>query len=117
MLITPREFFANDVSLVTRQGIIRRIHEKHIETIVLAQPRWSERFEDGVLEYVNVLNGDAGVIEDVAFFAYSTPRVPANALASPLREAGIDVRKAGDCVSARGILAATAEGHAAGNEI
>ncbi len=117
VLITPREFFANDVSLVTRQGIIRRIHEKRIETIVLAQPRWSDRFEDGVLDYVNIFTGDARVIEDVAFFAYSTPRVPANALASPLRAAGIDVRLVGDCVTARDILAATAEGHAAGNEV
>jgi len=73
VLITPRESFAQDTALVTRQGIVRRIHEKSIETIVFAEPRWSGRFEDGVLEYANVYTGKAGVIEDVAFLAYSTP--------------------------------------------
>ena len=117
VLITPRESFAQDTALVTRQGIVRRIHEKSIETIVFAEPRWSGRFEDGVLEYANVYTGKAGVIEDVAFLAYSTPRAPDDALAAPLRAAGIDVRLVGDCVTARGILAATAEGHAAGNAV
>jgi len=117
VLITSRESFAQDTALVTRQGIVRRIHEKSIETIVFAEPRWSERFEDGVLEYANVYTGKAGVIEDVAFVAYSTPRAPDDALAAPLRAAGIDVRLVGDCVTARGILAATGEGHAAGNAI
>ncbi|MSP97034.1 MAG: FAD-binding protein [Betaproteobacteria bacterium] len=117
VLITPRESFAQDTALVTRQGIVRRIHEKRIATIVYAEPRWSGRFEDGVLEYANVYNGDAGAIEGVVFLAYATPRAPDAALAVPLRAAGIDVRLVGDCVTARGVLAATAEGHAAGNAI
>ncbi len=117
VLITPRESFAQDTAMVTRQGIVRRIHEKRIGTIVFAEPRWSDRFEEGVLEYANVYNGDGGVIEDVVFLAYSTPRAPNDALTAPLRAAGIDVRLVGDCVTARGILAATSEGHAAGNAI
>jgi 2,4-dienoyl-CoA reductase-like NADH-dependent reductase (Old Yellow Enzyme family) len=116
-IITPRESIAQDMPLVTRQGILRRFHEKRIRTLVFAEPRWSENVEDGTLEYVNVYNGDAGAIEDVAFLAYSSPRAPQTALAAPLRAAGIDVRLVGDCVSPRGILAATAEGHDAGNAI
>ena len=114
VLITPRESIAQDAALVTRQGILRRFHEKRIETIVFAEPRWSESFEDGTLEYVNVYNGDAGAIEDVAFLAYSTPRAPQDALAAPLRAAGIDVRLVGDCLVARAVIAATAEGHRCG---
>jgi dimethylglycine catabolism A len=117
VLITPREAIAQDVALVARQGILRRLHEKRIAMMVYSEPRWSERFEDGVLEYANIYSADAGVINDVAFLAYATPRVPDDALAAPLRAAGIDVRLIGDCVSARTILSATSEGHAVGKTI
>ena len=117
VVITPRESIAQATSLVARQGILRRFQEKHIETIPLAEPRWSAGIDDGKLDYVNVYNGDAGVIADVSFFAHSTPRTPDDALAAPLHAAGIEVRLVGDCRSPRGLLAATAEGHAAGNAI
>ncbi|HUP94131.1 MAG TPA: FAD-dependent oxidoreductase [Burkholderiales bacterium] len=117
VIITPRESIAHDVPLVTRQGILRRFHQKRIQVITFAEPRWSASFEDGILEYVNVYNGDAGTITDVAFLAYSSPRAPDISLAEPLRAAGIDVRLVGDCVSPRAVMAATAEGHEAGNAI
>jgi hypothetical protein len=117
VLITPREGVAQDTALVTRQGIVRRLHEKRIRMITLAEPRWSARFEDGVLEYENVYNGDAGAIEDVAFLAYATPRAPNDALAAPLVAAGMEVQRIGDCASPRGVMAATAEGHRVGNAI
>jgi len=117
VVITPRESIAQKTALVTRQGIVRRCHEKHIETIVLAEPRWAGVFHEGRLEYANVYNGDTGVIPDVAFFAYSTPRVPEDTLAGPLRAAGIETRLVGDCRAPGGLLAATSDGHAAGNEI
>jgi thioredoxin reductase len=116
-VITPREAIAQDVPLVTRQGIYRRLSEKRIHIVTSAEPRWSERCEDGIFEYVNVYNGDTGMIEDVAFLAYSSPRAPQAALAEPLRAAGIDVKFVGDCLSPRGVMAATAEGHEAGNEV
>ena len=117
VLVTPREFVAQDVSLVARQGIVRRIHEQGIELAVLAEPRWTESIEEGKLELANVYTGARRFIDDVAFLAYSTPRAPDNALLSPLLAAGIDVRLVGDCRSARGVMAATSEGHAVGNEI
>ncbi|MBI3054934.1 MAG: hypothetical protein HYY77_12975, partial [Betaproteobacteria bacterium] len=117
VVITPRESIAQATALVTRQGILRRFCEQHIDIIPLAEPRWSASFDDGNLEYANVYSGDAGVIADVSFLAYSTPRVPEDTLAGPLRAAGIEVHLAGDCRSPRGLLAATAEGHAVGNAI
>jgi hypothetical protein len=116
-VITPRESIAQDVPLVTRQGIYRRLHEKRVRIVTSAEPRWSTRFEDGVLEHVNVYNGEAAAIEDLAFLAYSSPRAPVVSLVGPLRAAGIDVRLVGDCVSPRAVMAATAEGHEAGNSI
>ena len=117
VIITPRESIAQDVALVARQGILRRLHQKRIALIANAEPRWTPRCEDGVLEYVNVYNGDVGQLTDVNFVAYATPRAPDDALAAPLRAAGVDVHLVGDCAVARNILAATREGHAAGNAL
>lgn len=117
VMVTPRESIAQDVAMVTRQGILRRMHQMRIALITNAELRWSERFEDGVLEVVNVYNGDVATIENVGFLAYSTPRVPNDQLAAPLRAAGIAVRMIGDCANARGILAATREGHTAGESL
>jgi hypothetical protein len=121
VIITPRDSIAQSAPLVTRQGILRRLGEKRISTIVLAEPRLDPRpgagFEEGIVEYENVYNGDVGTIENVAFLSWSTPRAPEDALAEPLRSAGIEVHVVGDCRSARGVLEATSEGHAAGNVI
>ena len=58
VLITPRELIAQDTAMVTRQGILRRMHEQRIEMILHAEPCWSERCEDGQLEYANVYTGE-----------------------------------------------------------
>jgi hypothetical protein len=117
VVITPRESIARGTALVTRQGILRRFCEQRIEVVVLAEPRWTAGWGDGRLEYENVYNGEVGVIKDMAFFAYATPRVPESRMEGTLRAAGIEVHRVGDCRAARGLLAATAEGHAAGNSI
>ncbi|MEN3353630.1 MAG: hypothetical protein V7640_1788 [Betaproteobacteria bacterium] len=116
VVITPREYIAQKTALVTRQGITRRFHEKRIEVVPLTEPLWAES-SAGKLTYSNVYSGETSVIPDVGFVAYSTPRVPEDALAEPLRAAGIEVHLIGDCALPRGLLAATAEGHAAGSAI
>ena len=85
-------------------------------------PRRNYRRGDKVMQLRNnyeldVYNGDTGVIEDVAFLAWSTPRAPDDALYDPLRATGIDVHRIGDSKCARDVLSATSEGHAAGNSI
>ena len=117
-IVTPRDTIATFTSLVTRQGILRRINEMRVRTLVLAEPRIDEDFlERGRLACVNVYNGDIAHIDDVAFLAWSTPRAPNDALYVPLRAAGIEVQRVGDCKCARDVLSATAEGHAAGNTL
>lgn len=112
IVLTPRDAIAQRTALVTRQGIQRRFHEQGIEVIVFAEPRWTAS-RPGQLEYAHVHGGAPAVIADVAFLAYSTPRLPADELAAPLRAAGIEVHLIGDCALAQGLLAATAEGYAA----
>ena len=118
VLLTPRATIADEVALVTRQGIYRRFHEKGIEVLYAVEPRWTDTFEnEATLQYVSIYGGALRGIENVAFFAYSTPRQPNDALATPLRAAGFDVRLIGDCRAARNILAATAEGDAVGRAL
>ena len=62
-------------------------------------------------------NGTRGVIDDVAFLSFSTPRASNIRLAGPLRAAGLDVRLVGDARTARNVLAATADGHDLGNAL
>ena len=115
VIITPRDSIATDTPLVTQQGILRRLHEKGIEVATLSEPRWSDAFENGTLEYVNVYSGKVFGIADVAFFAFATPRAADDRLAAPLKARGLTVHLIGDCLSPRTLLAATAEGHAVGN--
>jgi hypothetical protein len=118
VVITPRESIAQETYLVTRQGILRRFHQLGIDVIPLAEPCWTDAFErEGRLEYAKVYGGARGSIEEVAFFAYSTPRAPEDALFEPLRSAGVAVHLIGDARVARNAMAATAEGHAVGRSL
>ncbi|MBI3374103.1 MAG: FAD-dependent oxidoreductase [Betaproteobacteria bacterium] len=117
VIITPRSAIADDMSIVARQGVLRRLSHKRIEMVFLCEPVWSGSFEDGVLGYRHVYTGEVRTIENLAFLAYSTPRSRNDALLAPLREMGIRVIPVGDCLSPRDMLAATADGHAAGNSV
>lgn len=117
VIVTSRDAIADETSMVTHQGINRRLSAKGIAIRLLSQPVWNDAFENGELEITHVYTSEKTVIRDVAFFVYSTPRAPAIALAAPLREAGIDVRLIGDCLAPRTVMAATAEGHAAGHAV
>jgi dimethylglycine catabolism A len=118
VVITPRESIAQDTYLVTRQGILRRFQRLGIEVVPLSEPRWTDAFErEGRLEYARVYGEARGSIDEVAFFAYSTPRAPDDALAEPLRSAGVEVHLVGDARVARNAMAATSEGHAVGSSL
>lgn len=116
-IVTPRHSIADETALVTRQGILRRMSRLGIRIAYLSEPRWTERMESGALEIEQVYTGERTVLEPLAFFAYSTPRLPDRQLQAALESAGIETRLVGDCVMARNIMAATAEGHAAGHAV
>jgi len=117
LIVTPRNSLADLCSLVSRQGIERRLSEIGIESAFLCEPRWSDAVEQGRLACANVYTGRMRWIDDVALITYSTPRASTNDLARPLLGAGIAVTLVGDCRSPGEMLSATAEGHAAGNAV
>jgi hypothetical protein len=117
LIVTPRNSIADLTSLVSRQGIERRFSEKGIEAVYLSAPRWDGSVEEGRLACANIYSGRERWIDDLALLTYSTPRASLNGLAPGLQEAGVPVTLVGDCRTPREMLAATAEGHAAGNAI
>ena len=115
VVLSPRETIAEEAVLVARQRIHRRFFERGIEVKTWVDPVWSEHFENtGCLQYRSVFGGPLQDIENVAFFAYASPRRPDDTLLGPLQAAGLTPSRVGDCKSARDALAATAEGHEAG---
>jgi hypothetical protein len=117
IVVTPRDTIATDVAMTGRQGILRRMAEQRIEIVTLSEPRWSDQVAEGRLDIVNVYNGDVRVIEDLALLTYATPRIPNDALAAPLRAAGMEVVPVGDARAPQEMLFATASGHAAGDTV
>jgi dimethylglycine catabolism A len=118
VLVTPREAIAQYSTLVTRQGILRRLFRKRIEIRTFTELRVSESgLEQGQVECIHVYSGDREVIENVEFVSWSTPRAPTIVLRDELSALGLRVTSVGDCVSARSTLEAVAEGHAAGAAI
>ncbi len=114
VIVTPRDTIATDVPMVSRQGILRRMAEQHIEIMTLAEPCWSDACAEGRLDLVNIYNGDVTVIEGLALLTYATPRAANDALMAPLEDAGIEVVPVGDARAPQEMLFATASGHEAG---
>ncbi len=114
VLVTPRDAVAADVPLVSRIGINRRIARLGIEILPFAELADGSELEEGRIAYRNVHSGQEGAIDGVALVAYSTPRAPRDELSVPLASLGIPVTVIGDAKVPRTLLAATAEGHAAG---
>ena len=116
-IVTPRERIASDVSLINRQGIYERLHDRGVDIITCSRPADLGRLEAGELELINVYNGKSLILEDVASITYSTSRVPNDRLLKPLTETGIEVITIGDCRAPRTVLAATREGYEVAREL
>jgi hypothetical protein len=117
VLLTPRSSFADDMALVTRQTLLRRMAQAGIELCPLSEPVWDmARFESGVVPVRHLYGGPGRLIEDVVLLTYATPRARADALREALRQRTpeLPVHCVGDCASPRDMLAATSEGHAIG---
>lgn len=114
VLITPRTQIARNVNYCSAIGIHRRLYAADAEIITAGEP---VALADGVLTWRNVFTGRTRAIANVGLFLFATPRIADDALAQPLREAGLDVRLAGDCVAPRDLLCAIHEGEAAALEV
>lgn len=117
VILTPRHSLADDMAVVTRQGVLRRLYTKKIEIHLLALPVWTHEVENGILTWEHVITHERHQINNVALITYSTPRSRNDELAEPLRKLGIDVVLIGDCKSPRDMIAATSDGHLAGHQV
>ena len=116
-IVTPRERLASDESLVVRQGVYHRLYRGGATILTSVRPLPKPRIENGELAYANVYSGAEGIVRDVAFLTFATPRRPNDELASALIAREIPVRRIGDCKAPRIVLTATAEGHEAAMNI
>jgi 2,4-dienoyl-CoA reductase-like NADH-dependent reductase (Old Yellow Enzyme family) len=114
VLITPRTQIARNVNYCSAIGIHRRLYQADAEIVVAAEP---VALRDGVLTWRNVFTGRTREIADVGLFLFATPRIADDALAEPLRRAGVETRLVGDCLAPRDLLCAIHEGEAAAMEI
>ena len=117
VILTSRDRIAEDTPLVTRLGILRRTSMLGIEVLPLTEPSPDSSLEEGIVRARNVYTGVTTEIAEVVLLTYSTPRVPDDALAAPLRAAGVEVHLVGDCYAPRTVMSATSDGHAKGHEL
>ncbi|HEV7159290.1 MAG TPA: hypothetical protein VGN38_13095, partial [Caulobacteraceae bacterium] len=111
---TPRERIAGAESLVNRQGVYRRLHDRGVDIITLVEPAANSRFDEGEVTLAQVYTGERRIVRDVALMTFATPRIPDDTLAAPLRALGVETHLIGDCFAPRWVLNATAEGHRLG---
>lgn len=117
VILCPVECIARDEALVKRQSIYRRMMTKHIHICPWTEPSSEFRLEEARIGWRNVMTGESGFIEEVAFFTYATQRAPNDRLAVALATSGIPVHVIGDAFIPRSIIAATSDGHELGNRI
>jgi 2,4-dienoyl-CoA reductase-like NADH-dependent reductase (Old Yellow Enzyme family) len=114
VLLTPRTQIARNVNYCSAIGIYRRLYHADAEIIVAAE---QVSLQDGVLAWRNAFTGRVREVANVGLFLWSTPRIANDALALPLRRAGVDTRLIGDCLAPRNLLCAIHEGEAAATAI
>jgi hypothetical protein len=117
VIVTPRDRIAEDVPLVNRLGIVRRFAQLGIESITLARVDPGSSLEEGVVCVRNVHTGSAREIDAVAVLTYATPRAPDDDGVEALAACAGEWHVIGDAHAPGSTLAATAQGHRAGNLI
>lgn len=116
-LVTSRERFANDVSLINRQGILKRLFESHVELICHVEPEGVTQLEEGRFALRNVYNGALETLDSVTAVIHASSRVPNDGLREPLLANELDVIPIGDCKAPRSLMAATREGYDIANAL
>jgi hypothetical protein len=111
-LVTRRDAIARDAPLIVAQGTPHRLAAAGG---VLLPCHMTEGFEAGAVARSNVPTGaPADPLAGVDPFTCAAPRIPCDALAAPLRAAGLAVRAVGDALAPRRRRSAVREGQAAG---
>ncbi|MBC9178900.1 oxidoreductase [Pseudoroseomonas ludipueritiae] len=114
LLVTPRDSIAQDVPLLSAQGVHRRLARLGVEILPC---RRLLRHEGRRLWLSHLLTGAEEEIEDVDLLTWSTPRQPRQELLAPLQAAGLEVHLAGDALAPRLMLSAIREGAETGEAV
>jgi len=118
ILLTSQEAFATREALVQRQSILDRLRQRGITLLPLSKPDLAEEeLAEGQVGYRNVTMAEREILENVAVLTYAAGRIPRLELLDGLRAAGIAPQIIGDAFAPRGLLQATAEGHAAAMDL
>jgi hypothetical protein len=114
LVATPRDAIARDTPLLVAQGILTRLAACGVRILAC---RDVVGFDRGVATLRHALTGAEERIEGLDLVTHAGARVPRDALAATLREAGITVRAVGDALAPRLMLSAVREGQAAADSI
>jgi hypothetical protein len=110
LLVTPRDAIARDSPLLVAQGIGKRLAARGVTLLTC---RDVAAVEDGSVVLRHALTGAPETIRGVDLVTHASGRVPRDALAAPLRAAGVPLRLVGDALAPRLMLSAVREGEAA----
>ncbi|MBO1077987.1 FAD-binding protein [Roseomonas haemaphysalidis] len=111
VLVTPRDSIAQDVPLLSAQGIHRRLARLGVEILPYRAPL---RHAAGEVVLRHLLTEAEEVIGSVDLFTWSTPRAPRQDLLPALLAAGLAVHLVGDALAPRLMLSAIREGEEVG---
>jgi hypothetical protein len=114
LLVTPRDSIAQDVPLLSAQGVHRRLARLGVEILPY---RTVSLHEAGRLQITHLLTGAREEIRDLDLLTWSTPRQPRQDLLAALQAAGLEVRLVGDALAPRLMLSAIREGAEAGEAV
>ncbi len=117
VIVTARDRIAEDVPLVNRLGIVRRLAQRGIESMALGRIDAASSLEDGVIRVGNIYTGALTDIPDVALLTYATPRAPDLGQIEAFASAAEEIHVIGDAYAPGTTMAATAQGHRVGNLI
>ncbi len=117
VLMNPVECLARDEALVKRQAIYHRLLNAGVEILPWSEPSAASDLENGRVVTRNVMSGRETSVEEVALFAYATPRRPRDGLLAPLRAAGLETHIIGDAFIPRSTIAVISEAHSLGERL
>ena len=114
VLVTPSMAVADDVDVTNRVPLYRRLYERSVEMLPNSE---IARVEADGVAVTNVYTGRESTISGIERVVVNDAAEARDALADALREQGLRVLTAGDCVSPREVDVAMAEGALAARKI
>ena len=114
VLVTPSMAVADDVDLTNRVPLHRRLYERSVEMLPDSEV---VRVDAGGVVVANVYTGRESAMPGIERLVVCDAAEACDELADALREEGLRVLTAGDCVSPREVDVAMAEGALAAREI